>query len=613
VTAGRLQRKAAGSVSAKRAPSPLLAPEESAPIEIHPVQELGRLAVLRLFFRILAFGLGMGARRLTRRSTPADAAHRTRDFLENLGGLWIKAGQLISLRTDLLTKEMADELSQLSHRAHGFSPAIAREVLEQSIHSPIEDTFSYFEEHPFAAASISQVHRARRRDDGVLVAIKIQRPGIAAVMERDVKLIAFFTRIARRVPRIAHIDWDETMREIRRIMSEEVDYRFEVSNLHRIRKLLKKHNVVVPKVDRWLSSDRIIVMEFIDGVLMSHLSHTLQHDPDRARRWCEQNNIDLKKVGSRLMRSFYRQLFEDNLFHGDLHPGNIILLRDSRFALIDLGTVGTVEQKLLDFYRLMSQAFNAGNYAKAVDYFLLQTESVPVFDITEFKKEAVELFRAWETRSNLLGLSYYEKSITGGVAVEFSNMAQRYKIGSAYQFLRVSRSLATMDANLGILLDDKNPNNIMKQYFQAYRRREFKRVRKGGFGKLLSAANEGRMTISFATETLRQNAIKVHGIQRKVDSAVKSLMGALRLLFVGLFVVIGYDWLDHHHPSSLDRTVGEVSFLETVAQKIPEYHEEWALVFLVFLLYLIRQTGRVRRSYAKPAFTLPNGRTAFDR
>ena len=167
-----------------------------------------------------------------------------------------------------------------------------------------------------------------------------------------------------------------------------------------------------------------------------------------------------------------------------------------------------------------------------------------------------------------------------------------------------------MDANLGILLGDTNPNKIMKKYFEEARRREVRRIRKEAPQKVGAALYEGRMTLGFASETLRQNAIKVHGIQRKVDSLVKSTMGMLRIVFIGLFVVITYDWLEHHHPAALDRTLGELKFLETVAHRIPDYHEEWALIFMAFLLYVIRQTGRVRKQYAKPAATLPNGRIA---
>lgn len=594
-------------------PTPLLTESEIPRVEIRPLKGLGRFAVTRSLLRIMAFVLGLAVRKLTRRSTPEQAALRTRNFLEGLGGLWIKAGQIISLRTDVLTREMADQLAQLSHRAYGFPPEVARQVLEDSLKESsglrIEDVFSSYEDEPFAAASISQVHRAQLKRNGTLVAIKIQRPGIKEIFERDFKLIRLLVRVIRHLPGMGYVTWDATLREVDRIMKEELDYRFEISNLYRLRKKLKGHRIHVPKVYRRFSADRIIVMEYVTGVLMSDYVRIQKSDPERLRRWCERNNVEPVKVGSRLMRSFYRQLFEDNLFHGDLHPGNIILLRDSRVALIDLGTVGSVEKKLIEYYRMMTQAFSVGDYSKSVDYFLLLADSVPVMDMTEFKSNAVEQYRAWEARSNLLGLTYYEKSVTGGVAAEFAQMARKYRIAPSYQLLRVTRSLGTLDANLGILLEDSDPTKIMRKYFVQYRRREFKRLRKDGASKALGVLMDARMTMIFGAETLRQNAIKIHGIQRKVDSVVRSAMGAFRLLLCLGFVVVTYDFLLEHDAGFLNRIGAREGALDIVARKIPSYRPEFALFFIFFLAYLIFQTGRIKRSYSRPAFTLPNGRT----
>jgi ubiquinone biosynthesis protein len=590
-------------------PTPLLMASEIPAVEIRPLKGVGHFAILRSLIRISAFAFGLLVRKVTRRSTPAQSALRTRNFLEGLGGLWIKAGQIISLRTDVLTREMADELAQLSHRAYGFPPEVARQVLEDSLDLPIEEVFSLYEEEPFAAASISQVHRARLKRNGALVAIKIQRPGIEEIFARDFKLIRMLVRVMKHMPGMGYITWDSTLREIDRIMKEELDYRFEISNLYRLRKKLKGHRIHVPKVYRRLSAHRIIIMEYVTGVLMSDYCRIQKSDPERLQRWCERNNVEPVKVGSRLMRSFYRQLFEDNLFHGDLHPGNIILLRDSRVALIDLGTVGSVEKKLIEYYRMMTQAFSVGDYGKSVDYFLLLADSVPVMDMTEFKANAVEQYRAWEARSNLLGLTYYEKSVTGGVAAEFAQMARKYRIAPSHQLLRVTRSLGTLDANLGILLEDSDPTKIMRKYFAQYRRREFKRLRKNGASKALGVLMDARMTMIFGAETLRQNAIKVHGIQRKVDSLVRAAMGAFRLVLCVSFVVVTYDYLLQNYAGFLNRIGAREGALDIVARRIPGYRPEFALIFIFFLGYLIFQTGRIRRSYSRPAFTLPNGRT----
>jgi ubiquinone biosynthesis protein len=136
--------------------TPLADPMELPPVAIVPIKKLGRLKTLSLVGRLLRFVFGIVIARRFRREPMAALALRIRNFLEDLGGLWVKFGQLMSLRIDLLPREMADELTQLQYRAYGFAPEIARQIVTETLGHPIEDTFDIFEDHPFAAASISQ-------------------------------------------------------------------------------------------------------------------------------------------------------------------------------------------------------------------------------------------------------------------------------------------------------------------------------------------------------------------------------------------------------------------------------------------------------------------------
>ncbi|MCU1448554.1 MAG: hypothetical protein JWP02_724, partial [Acidimicrobiales bacterium] len=572
-----------------------------------PVKKAGRFETLRLVMAIYRLGLGLLWAKVTRRSDPQARALRVRAFMEDNGGLWVKTGQLLSLRTDIFSPHMIDQLSQLAYRANGFPPEVARKVVEDSIAGPVEGVFSYYEELPFAAASISQVHRARMRETGDVVAIKVQRPGIERVLQRDLKLITFMIRLAKRVPGVSYIAWDGMIRELQQIVGEEVDYRYEVSNLRRLRKNLKEHNVYVPKVHRRYSGKKIIVMEFVEGVLMSDYLRVEDRDPARLRRWCEENDINPRKVGSRLMRSFYRQLFEDRLFHGDLHPGNIVLLRESRLALLDLGAVGTVEKKLIEYYRMSAQAVNSGDYSKSLDYYLLQADSIPLFDIAAFKADAIEIYRAWEAKTHLDGLSFHEKTITGGLAVELSAISRKYKVNPSWQFLRVGRAMSTLDANLNTLLGGANPNKILRRYFRDYRKRSWRRLRSGG-GLLTSAAGalgDAKLTADFASQSLRQGAMRVQGVQRKIDSVVQAITTVLRLVFIVGVIVIGYDQLHDHHDLPSWTHIG---VLDHLAAKIRPYPFEYHVAFVILGLILIRQTGKIRKRYKQPTLTLPDNR-----
>ena len=588
-------------------PTPLVGPSETPQIKIVPVKKQTRLETIRLVLAIYRLAFGLLWQKVTRRSNPDACALRVRAFMEDNGGLWVKAGQLLSLRTDLFSPAMIDQLSQLAYRANGFPPEIARQVVEESIGAPIESVFSFYEEMPFAAASISQVHRARMRRTGEVVAIKVQRPGIDRILRRDLKLITFMLRMTKRVPTVAYITWDGMIKELQQIVGEEVDYRYEVSNLRRLRKNLKPHNVYVPKVHRRLSGKKIIVMEFIEGVLMSDYLRVEERDPARIQRWCEANEVRPRKVGSRLMRSFYRQLFEDRLFHGDLHPGNIVLLRECRLALLDLGAVGTVEKKLIEYYRMSAQAVNAGDYSKSLDYYLLQADSIPLFDIAAFKADAIEIYRKWEAKTHLDGLSFHEKTITGGLAVELSAISRRYKVNPSWQFLRVGRAMSTLDANLNTLLGGANPNKVLRRYFREYGRRSWRRLRSGG-GILTSAAGaigDARLTADFASQSLRQGAMRIQGVQRKIDAVVQAVTSVLRLVFFLGVVVIAYDQLHDVHDLPSWTHVG---ILDHLADAIRPYPSEYHVAFVLIGLYLFRQSSKIRKRYKQPTLTLPDRR-----
>ena len=591
-------------------PTPLVQPGERRPIQIAPIRRLGRFSSLRLTVHILKFAAGIFWAAKVRRRPPLEVATRCREFIENLGGLWIKAGQILSLRTDLLSHEMADELSKLQFRAFGFESAVARERIEASLGRSIEGVFDVFEEQPFAAASVAQVHKARLRREQVWVVVKVQRPDIGEIFERDLSVIAFLIRLFGRLPALNYVEWEGMIRELHRITGEEVDYRYEAENIRRMRKLLKAHKVYVPKLFRDYSTRHVLVMEFIAGTLMSDYLQACRTDPARAAAWRAENNVSAFKVGSRLQRSVYRQMFEDNLFHGDLHPGNVMLLRNSRFALIDLGSTGSLERKFLALYQYQTQAFAEGDFSKACDYYLMMADSIPVFEINKFKAEAVEVFRAWEARTHMRSLSYYEKSVTGGVGTEVAAIARRYRVNLSWQFLRVGRALGTMDASLAVLIGHANPTKIMRKYFRQLQSRTFSNLLSGG---LLSMAggtiNDLRQITSFASDTLRQEAIKFDGIRSTAAYLFGIVFGALRVgLFLGGLVLL-YDFLHQYHYEvidEVDQSIGEFDELTEILP--PSYPYEYAVVGLIGLVVLFMIFGKIRRHLNRRVARLPGGR-----
>lgn len=594
-------------LKARLVPTPLLH-EQRPPIEIVPIKRPGRFSGLALIARLWIFLIKFNWNKMRGRGDDQSRAVAARELLESMGGLWIKAGQLLSLRTDILSKAMADELSELTYQTTGFAPEIARAVVEDALGQPIEAVFAYWEEMPFAAASISQVHRARLRKNGQWVAVKVQRPGIKEIFARDLGLIAGILGRLHYIPSLRFITWDGMIRELKRIMGEEIDYRYEAANLRRMRKLLKQHKVYIPRPYRSLCKQQIVVMEFIPGVLMTDYLTTERNDPERLRAWCEANNVKPKKVGSRLMRSFYRQLFEDNLFHGDLHPGNIMLLRDSRFALIDLGTVGNLEERFVRTYRNVVRAFAEGDYTKSVEYYVTLADSIPPVDLTAYRVEMVEVLREWEARSHLDGMTFYERSFTGGAATALSEVARKYQINPSWQLLRVARSLNTMDANVSVLLGDANPRGIVRKYFKQATGRSVKNLRKNGLQRAVRTIGEISDNATVLSDMIRRQAITFKGVQSKLSYVMGIVMNVVRVSVVALGLFFLYKFLHQHHYNLVAAFDDPDSWLGQLVRSAPttEYWVGVTIVLLFILLFVF--VGRVHRRLSAPTVRLPNGR-----
>jgi ubiquinone biosynthesis protein len=589
-------------------PTALVGPTERPAIRLVAVKPPTRLATFRLLLRLIGFGFALFWAARVRRVALTVIAQRVHVFLEDLGGLWIKAGQLMAMRVDLLPREITDELSNLQYRADGFAFPIARPIVERTIGRPLAEVFDQFEEQPFAAASISQEHRAHLRAENVWVVVKVQRPGIRAIFDRDFRLINWLFKVWGLSPRLSFMRLDGLLRELRQMMNEELTYSYEIGNLRRMRKLLREHNVYVPRVFTSYCGPHVITMEEISGVVMSDYLRMTQTDPDRVTRWCEENRIKPRRVGERLMFTFYRQLFEDNLFHGDLHPGNIILLRNSRFALIDFGTIGNLELRFVKAYREVARATAMKDYTKAVELYLLMCDRVPAVDLVAMRTDMVESYRAWEARAHAYGTTYMDKAISGAMATDIQNIAARYRVNPSWQYLRVGRAIATMDANLNVLLGDANPVKILKRYFAEAQQRAVRHATRNIGANVANATAEVFGLVDSAGTLMRRSAIQIEGIQTTGRYLIGLVLTGLKIfLAVGLFL-LAYDFLRHYHPGAiagLDKLLG--SHAADLAAAIPTYAYSVSLLIMLALVLILIIVYKAARHAAQPKVRLPNG------
>ena len=409
------------------------------------------------FFRI--FGIGWSIflllhfalrARIRRRSNPREMAIRIRKLFEQLGGMWIKLGQVLSMRNDLFSPEFCNELLQLQDQAFAFPSEVSRQIIEESLGCPVSAVFDQYEEKPFAAASLSQVHKAYLREQCVWVAIKVQRPFALELFRYDFWWLATVFRGLELLGFAPHFHWGEMLSEIKTFMEEELDYRHEASEMKKMRKLLRSHKIYVPKVFTRFATAKILVSEYLPAVFMSDFVKVSRTDPQRVAVWLDENQLDPKKIARRLLQSLMRQMFEDFSFHGDLHPGNILLLRKNRLALIDFGNTGSFDKDFVSRYDQYTRAMASGNLSTAADMFLLFAGSIPIVDTAEVKKEVVKALQEAQRRSSITNLPFQEKSLAA-TSAEINALVLRYKFDMNWSLLKMGRTFAAVDQTIGVL------------------------------------------------------------------------------------------------------------------------------------------------------------------
>lgn len=411
------------------------------------------------------------------RFTSLNNAKRLRNFMEKMGGLWVKAGQIVALRRDLFDEDFCAELTRLQDRARGFSGSLSRRIVEEDLGQPIEEVFESFDENPLAAASIGQAHRARLRQAKVDVVVKVQRPNVIASFARDLRYLYIMNWMMDRAGIAANFRWMDMYAEIESAILEELDYRQEAASLRRMRRQLRSQKIYVPKVFLEFCSDRILVMEMVQGVYMSEYIQVAVNQPERVEAWLKENKICARRAGKRLLFSHYQQLFEDNFYHCDLHPGNILLMRNNRITLIDFGSVGSSDRTQLT--KLLHLLIAVGNrdYQKVADMWLLLANELPNRDLSELRELIIRFYREWETVTKIKSVPYHEKAV-GRVASTIIKAAGDAGIGMGWDLLRSTRAELTLDASLVFLMPEIDYPKTIRQYIRKMRERQQKEMQK---------------------------------------------------------------------------------------------------------------------------------------
>ena len=524
--------------------TPLLTDADREPVIIRPSIQPRKFRYLYIISRCIKLVRTIAWLTAIKKINDTKKAELIREMLEDFGGFWIKIGQLISMRTDLFSKEFCDTMARLQDKAYGFPQEETAAIIQEELGATIDETFSLFDPTPIAAASVAQVYKAKLLQEEKWVAVKVQRPNSERLLAMDMKLFSRLIKTLDALRLTKNLALDEMVWELNQMMTEELDFRYEASHMKRMRKILKVHKVYVPKRYKRYCSKRLIVMEWIHGVTVSEFIKLSRNNPRRVKQWIRENKIKPKKVGETLILSHLRQIFEENLYHGDLHPGNIMMLGQSKLALIDFGNIGSSDQEFLNNYKQYIYAYSNQHFSKAADLLFLSLRGVPPVDLTRLKGKVEKYLRRMDMKAHVSELPFHERSLTGGGEAIDQHFLKE-GITADWSRLKIGRSIGALDMTLPFLDPKMSYYKTFAKYGKAFQKRNRKKI----LAKLVRLPEAIENTSAYIIPNLRKYAIKVKGDMNKIQSFIHWLVSGVSMGIWILLAFLVWTYVYQHHNS----------------------------------------------------------------
>lgn len=346
-----------------------------------------------------------------------------RNILVDLGPVYVKFGQLLSTRPDIIPPDYIEALTALQANVPAVSWTNIETVLREQLNAPVEEVFSEFNQEPVAAGSIAQTHRATLAN-GQEVAVKVQRPGIDTVVEQDISLIKGIAELVSRTDFGEDYDVVALAEEFTNALRAELDFTKEASYTDQLRRNLEGSNwfdpkqVVVPAIHWDVTTEKLLVMEWLEGTPI--LSAELPKGQEDKRR---------QEVTTLLFRVFFQQIYLDGFFHADPHPGNVFYLKDGRVALIDCGMIGRLDPRTQQILTEMLLAIVDIDAQRCSQLTLELSESSEAVNLMNLENDYDKMLR-----------KYYNLSIS---QINFSEVF--------YEILEVSRkNNVKLPSNMGL-------------------------------------------------------------------------------------------------------------------------------------------------------------------
>jgi ubiquinone biosynthesis protein len=487
-------------------------------------------------------GTGRGARYLLARSV-SFAAHpwlrrdlvdlpfpqQFRRRLELLGPTYIKLGQILSLREDILPRSVTSELRSLLNRLPVISFERFTALVEHDLDRPVERLYSWIDPEPLGSASIAQIHRATTLD-GQDVVIKAVKPGVAETLKRDSRLLRILGAALQAV--IPRYQPQRMIAEFCEYTLREVDLRREADNAESFAANFRDMgDIVFPFVDRHRSGPRVLTMQYLDGV---------RPDAPEALALSEEERLHLVDLGA---ESIIRMLYRDGFFHADLHPGNLVILPGARLGFIDLGMVGRFDSDLRRALLYYYYSLVNGDHENAARYLAAVAEPGRDGEPVGFRRDVSEISARWHRGSSFDSFSLAQ------LVLESVTRGAQYRMYFPVEMVLMVKALVTFEGVGHVLLPDFDVADVSRRYIREVFLEQFSPMRfvheslRGApelidaVVKLPSLVTEGVRVLERSTRPPAENPLK--GVRATLLAGFCLVAGAIIMAFGGSWPLWG--------------------------------------------------------------------------
>lgn len=452
---------------------------------------------------------------------------KMRMVCEELGPTFIKFGQILSNHPDLIPLDLVFELEKLQDNVPPMSEAAAVNVVETELKDKVDTLFAWFDPKCFASASMAQVHVVTLHD-GRRVALKIQRPGIKEVILEDIKVMYTIAEILeKRMPSLKSFDPIGLVENFEDSILKELDFINESINVQRFynnltQDLGKDQFAYSPKVYQEFTTSKILALEFIDGIKIDKL------------KLLEDNGFDSKIIAKRLIKSYFKQIFEYGFFHADPHPGNLLVIPNGRICYLDFGMMGSILPRDIEVFGKLFLAITRKDVKKIIKALLLLSNTSSVdniraleFDINEFvEKHYVRAFHKNEMSTIMLEL----KDII---------IAHGLKVPS--HFYLFVRSLVTIEGVIQKLDPDLDQFSLVKPYLIKSVSKKFNPIKMGektlnSIYELANYMEDFPRDLKNVIRKINSGEVKVDLTHKGIDPLVHTILRVTKLLVSALIM-----------------------------------------------------------------------------